>query len=373
MSRLTQPRCLLLQVIDTHYHATEALADMTELEQLVDTFGGVVVEKAIQHRVKPHPATYVGPGKMEWLKERVKEAKIEVVILNDILKSAQLFRIEQQLWEVNTRIAVWDRVDLILNIFERHASTREAKLQIELARIAHQGPRIYGLGKTVLSRQGGGIGTRGLGETNIERERRLMKDRQRKLRVEIEGLMKKKSQRLGRRTELGIGPVALVGYTSAGKTTLFNRLTGKEKQTHKGLFTTLDTVVGQMPAEGSPMPVLVSDTIGFIQDLPPSLIDAFRTTLMESMEAKVVLHVIDVTDERRDEKIKVVDQILDELGSTQPRVRVFNKVDVLKNGEVKVLGKSHAGSVFVSAKKGDGIEALKRKVVEELKRLETVG
>ena len=141
----------------------------------MDTFGGKIIEKSIQHKVKPDNNTYIGSGKLEWLLETVKDKEINVVVINDIVKSGQLFRLEKALWKVNIHIAVWDRVDLILNIFELHATSIEAKLQIELARIQHKGPRIYGLGKTELSRQGGGIGTRGLGETNIERERRVMR------------------------------------------------------------------------------------------------------------------------------------------------------------------------------------------------------
>lgn len=359
-----QLRFLLLQVVDPHYHQEWALKDMQEAEQLVETFGGIICEKAIQHRIHPHSSTYVGPGKVAWLKEVVKEKKIDVVVLNSLVKSSQIFRLEKELWDVNTRIQVWDRVDLILHIFELHASTTEAKLQIEMARITHIGPRVYGLGKTLLSRQGGGIGTRGLGETNIERERRVIRNRRQHIKKQLEKLAGQKQRRLQFRKEQGIGPVALVGYTSAGKTSLFNVLTGKEKVTQSGLFTTLDTVVGKLKIADSPMPILISDTIGFIRDLPPTLIDAFRSTLMESLEAKVLLHVIDSSDVNMAKKMDAVEDILRDLDVTQPVILVFNKIDCLSLSQQEALRFSYSlrPHVLVSAKTGHGLDELKEKM-----------
>lgn len=361
-------RFLLMQVIDTHYHRDDALDNMRELEQLVDTFGGEVIEKDVQHRINPHPSTYLGPGKVEELMEKVKAHKIDVVVLNSIVKSGQLFRLEKELWAVNPRIRVWDRVGMILNIFDQHAQTKEAKLQIELARIKHEGPRVYGLGKTALSRQGGGIGTRGSGETNIEQEKRVIKDRVQKIQKELKRLSKQKHERVRFRNELGIGPVALVGYTSAGKTTMFNMLTGKQKETHAGLFTTLDTVVGKMKTPDSTLPILVSDTIGFIENLPPILIDAFHSTLIESLEAKLLLHVVDASDNHVYEKVEEVDKILAELKSEQPMMMVFNKIDKATPEKRKLLERifSHRKSVFVSAQTGENIDELKEKISKAL-------
>lgn len=368
MQTATPLRFLLLQVITPHYHREDALRNMHELEQLVDTFGGEVVVKSIQHRVKPHPDAYIGQGKVEWLKNEVKTHKIDVVVLNAIVKPGQVFRLEKALWEVNTKIAVWDRVHLILNIFDKHATTTEAKLQIELAKLQQIGPRIYGLGRTELSRQGGGIGTRGMGETNIEFERRLMKKQIQQIRKKLDTLANQKKQRIHHRFEQGLGPVALVGYTSAGKTTLFNVLTGKQKQTHKGLFTTLDTVVGKMKLAESNVPILISDTIGFIEQLPPVLIDAFKSTLLESMEALLLLHVIDVSDERMERKMGIVNQILDDLNASQPRILVFNKVDQLKNGKVEEVKQQFSDQqvICISAQTGEGIPELKQLIHQTL-------
>jgi GTPase len=354
---------VILQVINPHYHQEVALGNMTECERLVATYGGEVKEKAVQHRTKPHPNTYIGPGKLEWLKKVVLEQKIEVVVMNALVKPSQLFRVEKALWEVNTRIKVWDRMDLILEIFDKHAVTKEAKLQIELAKIAHTGPRIYGLGRTVLSRQRGGIGQRGgFGETNIEFERRLMKERRLLIKKQLKKVVRQKKDRLDYRKEQGFGPVALVGYTSAGKTTLFNALTGKRKEVHEGLFTTLDTVVGKLKVPESQWPILISDTIGFIKDLPPDLIEAFKSTLVESLEAKLLLHVVDAVDAEMETKVAVVEDILSDLKVTRPVVLVFNKSDRLTNGQKKEVRAAYKKRphFFISAQSGEGVADLKK-------------
>jgi len=354
-------RFLLLQVITPHDHQDQAIENMAELEQLVHTYGGEVVEKSSQHRVHPHPGTFVGGGKVEWLKQTVKDKEIDVVVLNAIAKSSQLFCLEKALWEVNTQIKVWDKVDLILHIFDQHATTTEAKLQIELARIQHAGPRIYGLGGTVLSRQGGGIGTRGLGETNIQIERQQMKKRIQFLKKQIDKRAAMQSGRIKRRQNKGVYTAALVGYTSAGKTTLFNALTNKQKKTHGGLFTTLDSVVGKIKFAKTP-PVLVSDTIGFIEDLPPNLVSAFRSTLQESLQARLLLQVIDASDPDKNDKIQVVNEILEDMGITDKPIFILNKTDLLSDKEIKQLKLDFADQphFLVSALTGEGIPQLKK-------------
>ncbi len=323
----TQDRVVLLQVLDQQYAQERAVREMGELRQLVATYGGRVVEEAVQHRPHPDPATYIGSGKVEWLKEIVAARDISVVVLNDVVNSGQLFRLEKELWEVNTKIKVWDRVDLILAIFRQHATTAEAQLQIELAQLQHTGPRFYGLGKTELSRQGGGIGTRGKGETNIEIERRVLKKRVQVIKSELLRRAKLRERRIAIRQERGVKTVALVGYTSAGKTTLFNALTNKTKKAHQGLFTTLDSALGKLDPRVFPQRILVSDTIGFIDNLPPVLIDAFHSTLLESIEADLLLHVVDMSDPHWEQKVVSVEEILHELGITQPPLIVGNKID----------------------------------------------
>lgn len=354
-------RFLVIEVIGTHKHREEAIRNMVEVEQLIKTFGGELVVKSIQHRAHPHPATHIGRGKLEWLKTEVTDKQIEVVIINALLKPSVLFRIEKYLWPVNQKITVWDRVDLILAIFDKHAMSKEAKLQIELARLSHTGPRIYGLGGKELSRQGGGIGQRGgYGETNVEFEKRQIKQKGQKIKKELIRLAKLKHERVRFRKELGLGPVALVGYTSAGKTTLFNALTGKNKAVKSDLFTTLDTVVGKMKTPDSRVPILISDTIGFIDNLPPNLIEAFKSTLIETLESKLILHVVDITDPRRIQKIEVVNKILTDLSIKQPVWLVLNKIDRL---ETKFEA---AGEMMISAKTGENIDRLKELIVNAL-------
>lgn len=371
-------RFVMLQVIDKRTKPADITTDVQELHQLVDTYGGFVQEEIIQRRDKLDPSTYIGPGKVEELQEIIEHQyeeyektnapsdRISVVVVNDLAKPGQLFRLQKELWKIDPQIEVWDRLDLILHIFDQHASSAEAQLQIQLARVSHAGPRIYGLGKTELSRQGGGIGGRGKGETNIEFEQRLIKSTQQSIKKKLKKVTRERHQRMVNRKEDGFGPVALVGYTSAGKTTLFNTLTGKDKTMHMGLFTTLDTVVGKMKSPNLDQPVLVSDTIGFIRNLPPILLDSFKSTLLESLESRILLHVIDASDPEVELKIQVVDSILADLKVTQPIWRVFNKIDQLSAENVQKLEESEvlaesdtAAQVFrISAQTGEGLDVL---------------
>ena len=333
------PTFLVIQVIPKRSQKTEQeiQTDFNETEQLIKTFGGKVKKTLTQKLDHPNPKYYIGEGKVEELKNWCEAEEIDIVIVDGMVKSGQLFRIERQLGKVSPVIQVWDRIDLILNIFDQHATTVESKLQIKLARATHMGPRIYGLGITELSRQGGGVGTRGKGETNIEFERRQIKVDKQKIKKELKKLLKQKHNRLKKRNLLGIGPVALVGYTSAGKTTLFNALTGKEKEMNKGLFTTLETVVGKIKSPNFEQPILVSDTIGFISNLPPVLIDSFKSTLFESLEAKLLLHVVDAHDLHVIDKIIVVEEILKSLKVTHPTILVLNKVDLMNEEQLKIV------------------------------------
>lgn len=350
-------------------------SELLETAQLIATYGGKVISHLIQRKNKPDPNFYLGRGKVTELQMRCEAEEIDVVVINNLIKSSQLFRLEKELWSVSPNIKVWDRIDLILNIFDQHATTVEAKLQIKLARATHMGPRIYGLGKTELSRQGGGIGNRGKGETNIEFEKRKIKQEQQKIKKELKKLISQKRARLNNRKERGIGPVALVGYTSAGKTTLFNALTGKDKEINRGLFTTLDTVVGKLRSPLLDQPILVSDTIGFISNLPPVLIDSFKSTLLESLEAKLLLHIVDSADPLAMSKVKVVEEILDQLHANQPRILVLNKLDLITDNQTHRLNKEIESYfndsenqmklqsvIKISAQSGNNLDVLKNAV-----------
>jgi GTP-binding protein HflX len=370
-NKVIQPRFLIIQVIPKLNNDDEVDRNTEETKQLIKTYGGEIIDTIIQKRNHPDPNLYIGAGKVEELLQVCDHSNIDVVVINDLVKSSQIFRIEKELWAISPKIMVWDRIDLILNIFDQHATTVESKLQIKLARATHMGPRIYGLGKTELSRQGGGVGTRGKGETNIEFERRQIKVDQQKIKKELKKLLKQKKNRLQKRNDLGIGPVALVGYTSAGKTTLFNALTGKEKEMNKGLFTTLDTVVGKMKSVDFKQPILISDTIGFINNLPPVLIDSFKSTLLESLEAKLLLHVVDAHDPQIIEKVAVVEEILDSLEANQPRNIVLNKIDLVSQEKLDQI-EQQIQEYFKENDKSDKLRSIQRVSAQTGDNLETL-
>lgn len=359
---------LLLEVISTHDHKDEAVEHMAELAMLVDTYGGKILEQSTQHRINPDPNTYIGAGKVEWLKERVKKLEIDVVVLNDIVKAGQIFRLEKELWSVNPAVKVWDRVDLILNIFAQHATSTEAKLQIKLAMIDHLGPRAYGLGGALLSRQAAGVGSRGKGETNIEIERRRSRRERQRLAAELAKVSGQQREQMRQRKAKGVFTIALIGYTSAGKTSLFNLLTKKNKVAHHSLFTTLDSITGRMNPRHGAHPIIISDTIGFIKDLPPELIQTFRSTLAESIEAHVLLEVLDVADPHYREKHAIVLDILKSLDTQGTLVTIANKIDLLSTADRQKFLKSWNGPepLLISTKTGEGIPELRERIVSEL-------
>src|SRR3989338_9033375 len=359
-------KTILVDVIPPPTSKEESHERLNELENLVKTYGGIVVVKIIQKRGMPDYKTYIGSGKIQQVLDENKEYKANLLIINNLLKPSQIYNLGEICKK--DEIDVWDRIDLILKIFDKHAKSVEAKLQIELAAIRHMGQRIYGLGLE-LTRQGGGIGTRGIGETNIQIMKRHLKRREQKIREKLQHYDLVQANHRKQRRSKDLKTISLVGYTNAGKSTLLNALTKKGVYVADKLFATLETTVGQLFLPKSEKIALLSDTIGFIQDLPPDLIDAFKSTLSEIIDADFLLHVIDISDPLYESKILVVEDILFGLEvSDKPKIYVFNKIDLACGLDVKNISNhfSDFSPVFVSCQEKKGLEELINKVEEKL-------
>jgi GTP-binding protein HflX len=325
---------------------------LDELAGLADAAGADVVLRVQQERPKPDPATFLGSGKAAALSAACDETRVDVVIFDNELSPAQLRNLEDRVDR-----PVLDRTQLILDIFARRARTREGKLQVELAQLKYLMPRLVG-SATALSRLGGGIGTRGPGETKLETDRRRIRHRISVLSKEIEAVRRRRSQLRERRHKSAVPTVALVGYTNAGKTTLFNALTGGAAVASNALFVTLDPLVRRVKLPDR-RELLVSDTVGFIDRLPHSLVAAFRATLEEVAEADLLLHVIDASAPDRERQMAAVRAVLVEVGAERvPSVDVFNKIDVIDAGERARITAVHPAALTVSALTGEGRDEL---------------
>ena len=363
-------KAILVDVIPPEIKKEESKHRLDELESLVKTYGGVAVVKVVQKRGIPDYKTYIGSGKIQEIllenKSQIAKDKASLLIINNLLKPTQNYNLGEICKKES--IEVWDRIDLILKIFDKHAKSVEAKLQIELAAIKHMGPRIYGMGLE-LTRQAGGIGTRGVGETNIQIMKRHLKRREQKIREKLKHYdLVQKNHRNQRRSK-DLKTASLVGYTNAGKSTLLNALTKKGVYVADKLFATLETTVGQLFLPSADKIALLSDTIGFIQDLPPDLIDAFKSTLSEIIDADLLLHVIDVSDPLYETKIVVVEDILTELGvSKKPKIYVFNKLDLNPDTDKLEIADHYLGfsPIFVSSETREGLKDLILKIENEL-------
>jgi GTP-binding protein HflX len=325
---------------------------LAELAGLTAAAGASVVLRLLQERPKPDPATFLGSGKVATLAASCDELNIGVVIFDNELSPAQLRNLEEQL---NRKVV--DRTQLILDIFARRARTREGKLQVELAQLKYLMPRLVG-SATALSRLGGGIGTRGPGETKLETDRRRIRHRISLLTKEIDAVRRRRSQLRDRRHKSAVPTVALVGYTNAGKTTLFNALTGGDAVASNALFVTLDPLVRRVRLRDR-RELLVSDTVGFIERLPHSLVAAFRATLEEVAAADLLLHVIDAASADYEAHIRAVHAVLAEVGAEQvPSIDVFNKCDRLTPELRTRIRAVHPAALCVSALTGEGRDDL---------------
>jgi len=338
----------------------EAERSLDELAGLAQAAGADVALRVLQERAKPDPATFLGSGKVQTLATSCAETEVDVVIFDNELTPAQLRQIEK---EVGRKIV--DRTQLILDIFARRARTREGKLQVELAQLKYLLPRLVGAGDA-LSRLGGGIGTRGPGETKLETDRRRIRTRIHAISTDIEQVRRRRAQLRERRQKASVPTVALVGYTNAGKTTLFNVLTGAEAEASDALFVTLDPLVRQVRLPDS-RELLVSDTVGFIDRLPHALVAAFRATLEEVADADLILHVIDAAAPDRDRRMNAVRSVLEEVGATDvPMLEIYNKCDALTGDERRRLEEQDSAALCISALKRVGIDELLETVTSRL-------
>ncbi|MCC6643782.1 GTPase HflX [Candidatus Peregrinibacteria bacterium] len=319
-------KAILIDFLPLEMTKDEAKFRLEEAESLIKTYGGVVLLKTYQKKIAPIYKTYIGAGKIEDLKQEGQKLGANILIVNNELKPLQTYNLSEEFRKVNMK--VWDRIDLILKIFQKHAETKEAQLEIELASLRHMGPRIYGMGM-ILSRQGGGIGGRGIGETNTEIMKRHIATHIKKIEQALEKSQANRELHRASRRRKNFHTVGIVGYTNVGKSSLLNALTKKGAYSADELFATLDTRVARLQLPDGNQ-VLLTDTIGFIQDLPPTLIKSFKSTLEETIEADLLLHVIDLSDPRWEYKIDVVNEVLGNLGAIhKPIIYVFNKIDLL--------------------------------------------
>ena len=332
---------------------------LVELQDLASSAGARVVGKALQRSYEPAPATLVGRGKAEEIRATAHAAHADLVIFDHDLTPSQLRNLENMLG-----LKVIDRTQLILDIFARRARSREGQLQVELAQLNYLLPRLGGRG-TLLSRLGGGIGTRGPGEQQLEYDRRRIRHRLRTLREAIEHVRSQRALHRAHRRSRQYLTAALVGYTNAGKSTLFNALTRAQVTTSSRLFATLDPTVRALPLE-SRHPVLLSDTVGFIRKLPTHLVAAFRATLEELEEAALLLQVTDASHPEHEQQDAAVEGLLETLGvATTPRLHVWNKTDLLAPHDLKRLPQG-PHDVAVSARTGEGLEQLLGMIDEQL-------
>lgn len=335
--------------------ATEASLD--ELEALLETAGGLCEAKVLQNRHTPDPHCFIGEGKAEEVRQLVENTGATLVVFDNDLSPAQIRSLEEL-----TQATVLDRSALILDIFAQRAKTAEGRLQVELAQYQYLLPRLSGMGKS-MSRLGGGIGTRGPGETKLETDRRHIRERITRLRAELDEVRRVRGVQRERRLKNSIPVVALVGYTNAGKSTLLNQLTNAGIPANDRLFDTLDTTTRRLRVSDH-LEILLSDTVGFISKLPHDLIEAFQATMEELQYADLLLHIIDASDPEREAHIKVVDGLIEKLAKPGvPVLRCYNKADLLQDITVLPIGEKN---IPMCARNGIGMDELLTRIEETL-------
>ncbi len=332
---------------------------MAEFGELLRTAGAATVETLVQRRDRPEPRTYLGRGRLEELKAVVERLKPDLVAAEGALSAGQQRSLEDRL---KTRVV--DRTAVILDIFAQHARSAEGKLQVELAQLEYSYARQEGLWQH-LERLGGGVGTRGPGETQLESDRRLVRNRMATLRRRLRDVSRSRATQRGRRVGAGLPRAALAGYTNAGKSSLMNALTGAGVSTDDALFETLDPTTRRVDAAGHEL--LLSDTVGFIRNLPHQLVKAFSATLEEVRDADLILHVADASEPeaRRAAQAQAVAEVLDEIGAADvPRLLVLNKIDLVDGGGREALANRRPEAVRLSAATGEGLDELRSRLAD---------
>jgi len=368
-NHITDRRFMIIGVFPKYADNDSMLSELEEIESLIKTYGSRVYALSVQKANFPSLFGYLRKGKAQEVSEIINKEKIDIVVAKDILKHKQLNTLENQFKQINPDIQVWDKVYLILHIFDQFAQTHEANLQIKIAGLKHLGHKLMGMG-SILSRQGGGIGTRGIGETNTEIMKRHWRDEIRQTSHKIKELEKNRHIQIARRKKTGALTVSLVGYTNAGKTTLFNKLTGKSGKVENKLFTTLDSEFGRLYLPEIKADILISDTIGFIKNLPPSLISAFKSTLLQTNYSDLILHLIDISDRTMENKIEAVNVVLRDIKADKiNRLYVFNKIDQAHNNDRQSLKLKYSNysPVFISSLTGEGIKNLLNMISVKIK------
>lgn len=351
---------VILTAVDTAGYE-DAERSLDELEELAGTAGAIVVGRLIQSRESAHPATYIGKGKILELKDLIWETDATGIICDDELTSVQLGNLESEL-----SCKIIDRTLLILDIFAARAVSGEGKIQVELAQLKYRASRLTGLGRS-LSRLGGGIGTRGPGEKKLEMDRRLIRERISRLKKELRDVEKHRELIRSQRKRSGLKVAALVGYTSAGKSSIENALTDAGILADAMLFSTLDTTTRSLMLDNT-QEILLTDTVGFIRKLPHHLVEAFKSTLEEAKYADIIIHVVDASNPQMDEQMHVVYETLRQLGvEDRPVITLFNKQDCLDR-PVNQRDFHAEYSIMTSAKTGLGMEELKTALLEIIRR-----